>query len=42
MDAVKNGRIVIVDADALQGSIRQVDGMEQIANAVLKIEGLSK
>lgn len=42
MDAVKNGRIVIVDADALQGSIRQVDGMEQIASAVLKIEGLSK
>ncbi len=42
MDAVKNGRIVIVDADALQGSIRQVDGMEQIANAVLKIEGIAK
>jgi ABC-type hemin transport system substrate-binding protein len=34
MDAVKNQRIVIVDADALQGSIRQVDGMEQIAEAV--------
>lgn len=37
MDAVKNNRIVIVDADALQGSIRLVDGMEQISDAVLKL-----
>lgn len=37
MDAVKNNRIVIVDADALQGSIRVVDGMEQISDAVLKL-----
>ena len=28
MDAVKNDRIVIVDADALQGSIRMADGLE--------------
>ncbi|WP_367066742.1 ABC transporter substrate-binding protein [Oryzisolibacter sp. LB2S] len=39
MDAVKHNRIVIVDADALQGSIRMVDGMEQIADAVLKLQG---
>ena len=37
MDAVKHNRIVIVDADALQGSIRLVDGMEQISDAVLKL-----
>ena len=42
MDAVKHNRIVIVDADALQGSIRQMDGLEQISSAVLKIEGLGK
>lgn len=38
MDAVKNNRIVIVDGDALQGSIRMVDGMEQIAHAALKLQ----
>ncbi|THT99000.1 ABC transporter substrate-binding protein [Lampropedia puyangensis] len=38
MDAVKNNRIVVVDADALQGSIRLVDGMEQIADAVLQLQ----
>ncbi len=42
MDAVKNQRIVIVDADALQGSIRQVDGMEQIAEAVLRLQGAAR
>ena len=42
MDAVKHQRIVIVDADALQGSIRQVDGMEQIAKAVLQLQGAAK
>lgn len=42
MDAVKNNRIVIVDADALQGSIRIADGMEQIADAVLKLQKSSK
>ena len=36
MDAVKNGRIAIVDADALQASIRIADGMEAIADAVVK------
>ncbi|MCD2514449.1 ABC transporter substrate-binding protein [Comamonas endophytica] len=38
MDAVKNNRIVIVDADALQGSIRMVDGIEQIAQAALELQ----
>lgn len=42
MDAVKYNRIVIVDADALQGSIRMVDGMEQIAEAVLKLQQPAK
>ena len=39
MDAVKNGRIAIVDADALQASIRIADGMEAIADAVVKAGG---
>ena len=38
MQAVKAGRIVTVDADALQGSIRMPDGMAQIAKAVLKLK----
>ncbi|QIL73782.1 ABC transporter substrate-binding protein (plasmid) [Diaphorobacter sp. HDW4B] len=42
MDAVKNNRIVIVDADALQGSIRMVTGMEQISDAVLKLQTTAK
>jgi len=42
MDAVKNERIVIVDADALQGSIRMVDGMEQIAQAALKLQARAR
>lgn len=42
MDAVKNNRIVVVDADALQGSIRMVDGMTQIAEAVRRLEGQTK
>lgn len=42
MDAVKHNRIVIVDADALQGSIRMVDGMEQITEAVLKLQQSAK
>ncbi len=37
MDAVRNDRIAIVDADALQASIRIADGMEQIAETVMKI-----
>lgn len=37
MDAVVHDRIVIVDADALQGSIRMVEAMEQIAEAVTKL-----
>ena len=42
MDAVKNDRIVIVDADALQGSIRMADGLEQMAEGALKIKGAKK
>ncbi|MDO5103320.1 MAG: ABC transporter substrate-binding protein [Lautropia sp.] len=38
MDAVKHDRIAIVDADALQASIRIADGMEQIAETVKKIQ----
>ncbi|MDO4683606.1 MAG: ABC transporter substrate-binding protein [Lautropia sp.] len=38
MDAVKHGRIAIVDADALQASIRIADGMEQIAETVMKLK----
>ena len=34
MDAVKNGRIVILDADAMQASLRMVGGMETLAKAV--------
>jgi iron complex transport system substrate-binding protein len=30
MDAVKNGRILIVDADAMQSSLRMVQGMEKL------------
>lgn len=37
MDAVRHDRIAIVDADALQASIRIADGMEQIADTVVKI-----
>lgn len=37
MDAVKHHRIVIVDADALQGSIRMVDGMEQMVEGAMKV-----
>jgi iron complex transport system substrate-binding protein len=42
MEAVKNNRIVIVDADALQGSIRMVDGIEQIAQAALKLQAAAR
>ena len=42
MDAVKNDRIVIVDADALQGSIRMADGLEQMAEGALKVKGAKK
>ncbi|MDO4638001.1 MAG: ABC transporter substrate-binding protein [Lautropia sp.] len=39
MDAVRHGRIAIVDANALDASIRVADGMETIADAILKIKG---
>jgi len=34
MDAVKNNRIVIIDADAMQASIRMFNGIDQLANAI--------
>ncbi len=34
MDAVKNNRIIILDALALQASIRTFDGLEQLATAI--------
>jgi iron complex transport system substrate-binding protein len=34
MDAVKNNRIVILDADGMQASLRMVTGMETLAHAV--------
>ena len=34
MDAVKNNRIIILDALALQASIRMFDGLEQLAGAI--------
>lgn len=34
MDAVKNGRIVIIDADGMQASLRMISGIETLAKAV--------
>ncbi len=34
MDAVKNNRIIILDALALQASLRTFDGLEQLASAI--------
>ncbi|KAB0569763.1 ABC transporter substrate-binding protein [Pseudomonas palleroniana] len=34
MDAVKNNRIIIIDALALQASLRTFDGLEQLAGAI--------
>jgi len=34
MDAVRNNRIVIIDADAMQASIRMFDGIDQLASAI--------
>ena len=34
MDAVKNNRILIIDALALQASLRMFDGLEQLAGAI--------
>lgn len=34
MDAVKNGRIVIIDADGMQASLRMITGIETLAKAV--------
>lgn len=34
MDAVKNNRIVIIDADAMQASIRMFNGIDELASAI--------
>lgn len=34
MDAVKNNRIIILDALALQASLRTFEGLEQLAAAI--------
>ncbi len=34
MDAVKNGRIVIIDADGMQASLRMISGIETLAKAI--------
>lgn len=34
MDAVKNNRIVLLDASAMQASVRMFDGLEQLAKAI--------
>ncbi|MFB4371672.1 MULTISPECIES: ABC transporter substrate-binding protein [unclassified Pseudomonas] len=34
MDAVKNGRVVIIDADGMQASLRMISGIETLAKAV--------
>ncbi|WP_085688398.1 MULTISPECIES: ABC transporter substrate-binding protein [unclassified Pseudomonas] len=34
MDAVKNNRIIILDAMAMQASLRMFDGLEQLASAI--------
>lgn len=34
MDAVKNGHIVIIDADGMQASLRMISGIETLAKAV--------
>lgn len=34
MDAVKNNRIIILDAHAMQASLRMFDGIETLANAI--------
>jgi iron complex transport system substrate-binding protein len=34
MDAVKNNRIIILDAMAMQASLRMFDGLESLATAI--------
>lgn len=38
MDAVRRNRIVILDAQAMEASIRLIGGMEQMADAVAKLD----
>ena len=37
MDAVKNNRIIILDAMAMQASMRTFSGIEQLADAIEKL-----
>lgn len=41
MDAVKHNRIVILDADAMQASVRMFDGINELASAIDRVD-LSK
>jgi iron complex transport system substrate-binding protein len=38
MDAVKNNRIIILDAMAMQASLRMFDGLESLATAIASDE----
>jgi len=38
MDAVKNNRIIILDAMAMQASVRMFDGLESLATAIASDE----
>ncbi|HEX8596151.1 MAG TPA: ABC transporter substrate-binding protein [Pseudomonas sp.] len=38
MDAVKHNRIVILDADAMQASVRMFDGIHELASAIDRVD----
>ena len=38
MDAVKNDRIIILDADAMQASVRMFEGLETLATAINRFD----
>jgi iron complex transport system substrate-binding protein len=38
MDAVKHNRIVILDADAMQASVRMFDGINELADAIDRVD----
>lgn len=38
MEAVKNDRIIILDADAMQASVRMFDGLETLATAINRLD----
>jgi iron complex transport system substrate-binding protein len=37
MDAVRANHVVLMDAEAMSPSIRTIDGIEQLANAIKSI-----